>query len=191
MSGSENVALLGQFDNNELAHLTITGDKNFVVGGQAGGSTVGNDIEVQITGDGNNTTSGGVPGASFTAGNKAAMLAASAYTVGDLLSALGSNAATFSGLIPTGYSSASVLMPGALLQDGDNNKITVNVGQNVGLYGGDNTGNLFAVLQVHDNNTLVANVNGSGNQFAVVQNGDQNYSNLTQTGTGNVAAISQ
>ena len=82
----------------------------------------------------------------------------------------------------TGTPAQSGLTPGALIQSGFGNVMTVSVT-------GDD--NLFAFSQVGNRNNIQATMIGYSNQAAVSQVGNGNFASFTQNGVGNMVNIRQ
>jgi hypothetical protein len=82
---------------------------------------------------------------------------------------------------------AGALSPGAIVQAGSGNTITMNVGQTNPA----SNSNLFAFAQTGDSNQIRGSTNGSFNQAVIVQDGAGNLVNFVQIGNYNIIGVSQ
>ncbi len=179
--GSTNIAGTSQLGTRHEATVDITGDRNVVLGVQINpGQTasIGNAMNVKITGDNINGMLGGsaagFSGVALDLANLAPQVSAALIVAPD------------ASLMLTPGGGGARLMPGLIVQWGEANDLSIVVGAN-GLSAND----LFAVMQKGSRNRATATVDGMGNQFVILQAGDDNVAQLNQAGDYNVAAISQ
>jgi hypothetical protein len=181
LKGDNGLVGVSQNGTGHFAKITTVGDKNVVLAIQDNDgltASVGNSMTVSITGDRNNGLDG---------------IAAQSFT-GDAL-----NAAAKAPIIPRAFVIAPdatmlvsslrgglTLVPGLLVQWGDNNTMNIDVGDRV-----TSSDNLFAAEQKGDGNLITATVNGSNNQFVVTQVGDDDIAAIDQSGDRNIAVITQ
>jgi len=179
LKGNGGIVGLSQNGANHLATIQTVGNGNLVLAIQdyAGlNRSSGDALHVSIIGDGNNGLAGN-SAQSFTGPALQVALAAPDIPRSLLV-------APDAGVLRPG--SPRGLMPGVLLQWGEGNTITIEVGA---ARTSDN--NLFAVLQKGNGGAVTAHVNGNSNQFVAVQQGNDDVAVINQDGNGNIAAIAQ
>ncbi|WDR01346.1 hypothetical protein PSQ19_10960 [Devosia algicola] len=176
-------ALIGvsQSGNGHVAGINAVGQNNVALAIQINDgatSSIGNTLNVDINGSGNNATVGG-RAASFTGAALTALPLMPALPRSRLISPDAT-------LLVSLHGGNIEVVPGLLAQWGSGNSIDIKIGDAIA-----SNDNLFAVLQRGNGNAMSARVNGNGNQFLVAQLSDANIAAIEQTGSQNVAIISQ
>jgi len=182
VDGNDDVVGISQSGAYHRATLTITGDNNLVLGIQANGganASVGNTLDLVVNGDDNNTQPGSTPPA-FS--GPAAIVAKDANPVIDSTPLIAPDAS----LLIAPYSGTLLLAPGVLVQWGDNNSMTINVGPS-----SPSSSNLFAAVQKGNGNTMSSSIQGRGNQFVALQLSNGNNATVVENGGGNSVGIEQ
>ncbi|WDR05526.1 curlin repeat-containing protein [Devosia rhodophyticola] len=181
LKGDHGLVGVSQNGNGHYAHITTVGDSNVVLAIQDNPgftNSVGNSMTVNINGDGNNGLNGlaaaSFSGIALAAANLAPSIERSVLIAPDATLLVSSLRGTIN------------LVPGLLVQLGDNNTMDIDVGAAMS---SDN--NLFAAEQKGNGNLITASINGSNNQFIVSQIGDDNMAAINQFGSGNIAVIRQ
>jgi hypothetical protein len=172
--GSRNIAGVAQLGNRNQAGIDITGDGNVIAIGQAQNR---NHADVTIDGSRNFAVIAQLhtPGAA----NRVTLNITGSDNNNPFMPHAGFNGAalTFAG----------ALSPGAIVQAGSGNTITMNVGQTNPA----SNSNLFAFAQTGDSNQIRGSTNGSFNQAVIVQDGAGNLVNFVQIGNYNIIGVSQ
>lgn len=181
LQGDNGLVGVSQDGRGHSAKITTIGDKNVVLAIQYDPSrtaSTGNSLTVSVTGDGNNGLNG-IAAASFTGDALAAAARAFAVPRSWVI-------APDPTLLVSSLSGGLALVPGLLVQLGEDNTMTIDVGSIT-----KSNDNLFAAEQNGNGNLITASVNGSNNQFVVIQTGDDDIAAINQTGDHNMAVITQ
>lgn len=179
LKGNGSIVGISQDGANHVAAIHAVGNGNLVLAIQANAernTSVGDTLQVTITGDGNNALVGNAV-QSFTGPALQVALAAPEIPRSLLV-------APDAGVLLPG--SPRGLVPGQLLQWGEGNTMTIEIGAERA-----SNSNLFAVLQLGNGGSVTAHVNGNSNQFVAVQQHNDDVAAINQDGNGNIVAISQ
>jgi hypothetical protein len=181
LKGDHGLVGISQSGNRHEAEIRTVGNGNVILGIQIDDGltdSVGDTLKVSINGNDNNGLDG-YASQPFTG----VALAGAQVPLSLSRSLLITPDAT---LLLSSLTDRIVLVPGMLVQWGDDDRMDIEVGTAT-----TSDGNLFAALQKGDGNAITAQVEGRQNQFVVVQQGDDNQAALSQSGTGNISVILQ